>query len=123
MPRPIMYNTLRRLKEESEVDLCYLISKKGEVIVGFGDIKKSMVNSFGTLVATIYGASVQTNKILNEKFPKKILLEDFGGFMAINHVDDDHCIVVRYKKKKDIDAIEKAIENAAWTLSQELEED
>lgn len=120
MVKPIMHNTLRRLKDKEGVDQCYLVSRRGKVLVGFGEINKTLEDTFGTLTATIYGASLQTNKILKEKFPKRILVEDIEGFMTIRHVDDHFFIVVKYKKDTDAQAVEKELETACWTLAQEL---
>ncbi len=120
MVKPIMHNTLRRLKDKEGVDQCYLVSRRGKVLVGFGEINKTLEDTFGTLTATIYGASLQTNKILKEKFPRRILVEDIEGFMTIRHVDDHFFIVVKYKKDTDAQAVEKELETACWTLAQEL---
>ncbi len=120
MAKPIVYNTLRRLAAEDGIDLCYLITKKGHIMVSFGDIGKSIKESFGTLTATIYGASVQTNKLIKEKYPRRILVEDMKGYMILKFIDRDHFLVVRYSKNKDTEALEKEIESACWTLSQEM---
>jgi len=120
MVKPIIYNTLRRLAAEEGIDLCYLITKKGNVLVGLGDVKKSIEVSFGTLTATIYGASLQTNKILEEKYPRRILVEDMKGYMMLKYIDKNHFLVLRIKKEMDTKTLEKEIENACWTLSQEI---
>ncbi|GEM_PF-5141616 len=120
MVKPIVYNTIRQLASEDGIDMCYLVTKKGRVLVGIGDISKGLQDSFGTLTATIFGASVQTNKLLKEKFPRRILVEDMRGYMLLKFIDRDHFLVVRFSKEKDTKQLEKEIESACWTLSQEM---
>ncbi len=120
MVKPVVFNLIRQLANEEGIEGCFLISKRGRLLAKVGDLDSSMEESFGTLSATIFGAALQTNKILEKKLPKQVLIDDRQGSTVLRTVDKNHFLLVRTGRTEDKKSLLKTIKNTSWNICQEI---
>ncbi len=120
MVKPTVYNSIKKLSNHENVEFSLLMTKKGKLIVKTGMLGNIDIRELVTYTATLYAATIQTNKTLNKKFPKNITIGDPDGYMILMTVDKNHVIVVRTTSLDDLDKLMKMIESSRWTILTEL---
>jgi len=120
MVKAAIYNSIKKLSNLDEVEFSILMEKKGRVLVKTGALNNVNMKELVTYTATLYAATIQTNKTLKKKFPKTITVEDPDGYLVLMTIDKNHVVVVRTTTLDDIDQMREKIESARWTILTEL---
>ncbi|MFW6141571.1 MAG: roadblock/LC7 domain-containing protein [Candidatus Saliniplasma sp.] len=120
MVKAAIYNSIKKLSNHESVEFSLFMKKKGKLIVKSGMLRNIDIRELITYTATLYAATIQTNKTLKKKYPKTITIEDPDGYMILMTVDKNHVIVVRTTSLEDIDELMKMMESSRWTILTEL---
>ncbi|MFO7792642.1 MAG: roadblock/LC7 domain-containing protein [Candidatus Saliniplasma sp.] len=120
MVKAAIYNSIKKLSNHEDVEFSLLMSKKGKVYVKTGMFGNINMRELVTYTATLYGASVQTNKTLKKKYPKHVIIADPDGHMILMTVDKNHVIVVRTTSADNLDEMMDKVESSRWTILTEL---
>ncbi len=120
MVKAAIYNSIKKLSNHEDVEFSLLMTKKGRVLVKTGMLGNIDLKELVTYTATLFAATVQTNKTLKKKFPKTVTVEDPDGYLILMTIDKNHVIVVRTTSIDDSDEMIKMIEGARWTILTEL---
>ena len=118
--KPIVLNSIQKLSDNDEIESCLLISPKGKIKVKAGNTEKIKTHDFATLAATILGAAIESNKLIEGKFPKKISVEDPEGYTIIRVIDKNNILLVRTNSIDNPDDIFDKIESSRWSIMRGL---
>jgi len=120
MVKATIYNSVKKLSNHENVEFSLFMKKRGKLIVKAGMLGNINIRELVTYTATLYAATIQTNKTLKKKFPKTITIEDPDGYMVLMTVDKDHFIAVRTNSREDMDELKEMLESSRWAILTEL---
>jgi len=120
MVKAAIMNSLRKLVSNQGVENCMVLTKTGVIRVTLGQISDSAKEDMGTFLATIYGGAIESNKLINKGYPKKVTIEDSEGYTIIRVIEKGLFLSIRVKLDTDLEKLSKEIENARWTILNEL---
>lgn len=114
--KPVILNSMKKLSSSESIENCILMDRKGNIKIKSKNLEKDKASDFSTLIATILGTAIESNKVIETKFPKKISIEDVDGFTIIRVIDKNNILVVRAGSNSDIDNVLEEIETARWNM-------
>ncbi len=113
MDKSPIVESLRNLSTRDPIEISCLINKDGDVQASVGHIEPLQLETFGIMAATIFGAASTANEQLKKNKPNKIIVDSADGDTVIRGVGKDYLLVVRVRKKKELDDIFEALNDTA----------
>ena len=112
MVRAVILDTLKKLTNNDEIEVCYFLRKNGDILGTAGKDEFRQIETFGIMCATIFGAANTANEQLKKDRPNRIVIRSADGDTVIKGVMDDFILALRTHERENFGMILKKMDNA-----------
>ncbi len=110
----VVLDSLKKLGGMSEIELCILLKKNGNIVAASGKEDDMSLETFGLMTATIFGAANTANEHLRKNKPERIVMRAIDGDTILKKVDDEHVLIIRTGTRENfssvLDAMDEEVE-------------